>query len=113
MVASDRVHYQTVYAQVPGAVAAPTAGLHFTDALLKRLAQKGVEICPLTLHVGPGTFRPISADTLAGHRMHAEWGASVRRPSTGSPAAVPAEAGWWLWERRRSGCSRRRRPMAN
>ncbi len=74
MVESDRVHYQTVYAQVPGAVAAPTAGLHFTEALLNRLAQQGVEVCPLTLHVGPGTFRPITADTLAGHLMHAEWG---------------------------------------
>ena len=74
MIESDRAHYQTVYAQVPGAVAAPTAGLHFTETLLNRLAQQGVEICPLTLHVGPGTFRPMTADTLAGHRMHAEWG---------------------------------------
>jgi S-adenosylmethionine:tRNA ribosyltransferase-isomerase len=74
MVESDREHYQTVYAQVPGAVAAPTAGLHFTASLLDRLAEQGIEICPLTLHVGPGTFRPITAETLAAHRMHSEWG---------------------------------------
>lgn len=74
MLETDREHYQTVYAQVPGAVAAPTAGLHFTATLLDRLAQHGVELCRLTLHVGPGTFRPITAETLAEHRMHSEWG---------------------------------------
>jgi len=74
MVEEDREHYQTVYAQVPGAVAAPTAGLHFTAALLNRLSQQGVEIASLTLHVGPGTFKPIVADTLDEHRMHSEWG---------------------------------------
>lgn len=74
MVDSDRHNYQTVYAQTPGAVAAPTAGLHFTRALLDRLAERGVELCPLTLHVGPGTFRPITAAALAEHRMHSEWG---------------------------------------
>ena len=74
MVEGDREHYQTVYAQVPGAVAAPTAGLHFTTTLLERLVEQGVELCSLTLHVGPGTFRPITADTLAEHQMHTEWG---------------------------------------
>jgi S-adenosylmethionine:tRNA ribosyltransferase-isomerase len=74
MVDGDREHYQTVYAKSPGAVAAPTAGLHFTKTLLDKLADLGVEICPLTLHVGPGTFRPITAETLAEHRMHSEWG---------------------------------------
>ncbi len=74
MVASDREHYQTVFAQVPGAVAAPTAGLHFTSTLLAALVERGVELCPLTLHVGPGTFRPIAAETLAAHPMHSEWG---------------------------------------
>jgi S-adenosylmethionine:tRNA ribosyltransferase-isomerase len=73
MVAADREAYQTVYAQVPGAVAAPTAGLHFTTTLLERLVERGVELCSLTLHVGPGTFRPIATDTLAAHRMHSEW----------------------------------------
>ena len=74
MVESDRENYQTVYAQRPGAVAAPTAGLHFTEALLGRLEELGVTLCRLTLHVGPGTFRPIAADSLAGHQMHSEWG---------------------------------------
>jgi S-adenosylmethionine:tRNA ribosyltransferase-isomerase len=74
MVDTDREQYQTVYAQVPGAVAAPTAGLHFTTTLLARLAEQGVELCALTLHVGPGTFRPITAERLAEHAMHREWG---------------------------------------
>jgi S-adenosylmethionine:tRNA ribosyltransferase-isomerase len=74
MVERDREQYQTVYAQVPGAVAAPTAGLHFTTTLLERLVEHRVELCALTLHVGPGTFRPITADSLAEHPMHAEWG---------------------------------------
>ncbi len=74
MVDSDRDDYQTVYAQAPGAVAAPTAGLHFTAALLDQLAEGGVDICSLTLHVGPGTFRPIQTERLAEHNMHSEWG---------------------------------------
>jgi S-adenosylmethionine:tRNA ribosyltransferase-isomerase len=74
MVESDREQYQTVYAEVPGAVAAPTAGLHFTANLLDRLAAEGVELCRLTLHVGAGTFRPIATESLAEHRMHMEWG---------------------------------------
>ena len=68
----DLERYQTVYAEKPGAVAAPTAGLHFTPELLARLRAKGVLIVPVTLHVGYGTFAPIKADTLEGHRMHAE-----------------------------------------
>lgn len=74
MVEADREHYQTVYAREPGAVAAPTAGLHFTESLLRHLEQQGVTLCRLTLHVGPGTFRPITTDSLADHRMHSEWG---------------------------------------
>lgn len=73
MTASDRENYQTVFAEVPGAVAAPTAGLHFTETLLKRLAEQGVERCTVTLHVGEGTFRPIATETLAEHPMHGEW----------------------------------------
>jgi S-adenosylmethionine:tRNA ribosyltransferase-isomerase len=92
MVDGDREHYQTVYAQVPGAVAAPTAGLHFTAMLLDRLAEQGVEICPLTLHVGPGTFRPITADTLAAHRMHSEWGC-VRQEAVERIAACRRHGG--------------------
>ncbi|MBW2528236.1 MAG: tRNA preQ1(34) S-adenosylmethionine ribosyltransferase-isomerase QueA [Deltaproteobacteria bacterium] len=69
---SDRDRYQTVYAQAPGAVAAPTAGLHFSDRLLDELAARGVERTAITLHVGPGTFRPVSAEDLDEHPMHAE-----------------------------------------
>lgn len=74
MVDSDRENYQTVYARVPGAVAAPTAGLHFTDPLLQRLAARQVSVCHLTLHVGLGTFRPIETARLDQHVMHSEWG---------------------------------------
>jgi S-adenosylmethionine:tRNA ribosyltransferase-isomerase len=75
MVDSDRENYQTVYAREPGAVAAPTAGLHFTESLLRRLKEIGVMIARLTLHVGLGTFRPIAVDNLSEHQMHSEWGA--------------------------------------
>jgi S-adenosylmethionine:tRNA ribosyltransferase-isomerase len=68
----DFERYQTVYAQPKGSVAAPTAGLHFTDALLAQLRQNGVRICPVTLHVGLGTFAPVKADALADHVMHEE-----------------------------------------
>jgi len=68
----DRERYQTVYASTPGAVAAPTAGLHFTDALLDRLRAEGHELAPLTLHVGPGTFRPVTAEDTAEHNMEME-----------------------------------------
>jgi len=68
----DRERYQTVYAGVPGAVAAPTAGLHFTPRTFERLRAQGVEIRALTLHVGLGTFLPVRTDDLAIHRMHEE-----------------------------------------
>jgi S-adenosylmethionine:tRNA ribosyltransferase-isomerase len=68
----DWARYQTVYAARPGAVAAPTAGLHFTPELLAELLGRGVEIWPVTLHVGPGTFRPVRAERVAEHRMAAE-----------------------------------------
>ena len=69
----DRLAYQTVYAQHPGSAAAPTAGLHFTDQVFIRLAEQGITWADLTLHVGVGTFRPIEAERLADHVMHAEW----------------------------------------
>ncbi|MEX0430854.1 tRNA preQ1(34) S-adenosylmethionine ribosyltransferase-isomerase QueA [Spiribacter insolitus] len=69
----DRERYQTVFADKPGAVAAPTAGLHFDEALLGALQADGVETASLTLHVGAGTFQPIRSETIAGHDMHAEW----------------------------------------
>jgi len=69
----DDSRYQTVYARVPGAVAAPTAGLHFDDALIAALRAKGIGIATLTLHVGAGTFQPVRHDDPAKHVMHAEW----------------------------------------
>jgi S-adenosylmethionine:tRNA ribosyltransferase-isomerase len=71
--AADRADYQTVYAEKPGAVAAPTAGLHFDEALFATLAQKGVGTAFLTLHVGAGTFQPVRVQRLEDHRMHAEF----------------------------------------
>jgi S-adenosylmethionine:tRNA ribosyltransferase-isomerase len=73
MDAADRDRYQTVYAESPGAVAAPTAGLHFSDDLLKRLSAAGIAVARVTLHVGLDTFRPMSAPTLEEHKMHSEW----------------------------------------
>jgi S-adenosylmethionine:tRNA ribosyltransferase-isomerase len=73
MVESDRKNYQTVYAKIPGAVAAPTAGLHFTEPLLEQLQDMGVTVCYVTLHVGAGTFRPIETESLDEHPMHSEW----------------------------------------
>ncbi len=70
---ADRDRYQTVYASDRGAVAAPTAGLHFTTELLERLKERGVERASLTLHVGPGTFRPVTAESAEDHAMEAEW----------------------------------------
>lgn len=71
--ASDRERYQTVYGHRDGAVAAPTAGLHFDAAMLARLQAMGIELAHVTLHVGAGTFQPVREDDLDKHRMHAEW----------------------------------------
>jgi S-adenosylmethionine:tRNA ribosyltransferase-isomerase len=71
--ASDSARYQTVYARHPGSVAAPTAGLHLTENLIGQMEKAGIEIGRLTLHVGPGTFRPVVADDLDQHPMHGEW----------------------------------------
>ena len=68
----DEARYQTVYAREPGAVAAPTAGLHFDEALLAAIRSKGVEIAALTLHVGAGTFQPVRSEDVTGHVMHSE-----------------------------------------
>jgi S-adenosylmethionine:tRNA ribosyltransferase-isomerase len=71
---ADAAAYQTVYARREGAVAAPTAGLHFTEDLFARLDAAGIDTCFLTLHVGAGTFLPVKTDDIEEHRMHAEWG---------------------------------------
>lgn len=90
--ALDEVRYQTVYAQRPGAVAAPTAGLHFDTAMLARLAELGVEQARVTLHVGAGTFQPVRVTDIAEHRMHAEW-AEVSAATCDRIAAVRAAGG--------------------
>ncbi len=69
----DEQRYQTVYSKEPGAVAAPTAGLHFDQPLLDRLAEKGIKFAYVTLHVGAGTFQPVRVENLAEHKMHTEW----------------------------------------
>jgi S-adenosylmethionine:tRNA ribosyltransferase-isomerase len=79
----DRIDYQTLFAQAEGSVAAPTAGLHFTDALVARLEQRRIALRKVTLHVGAGTFLPVKADDTSAHRMHAE---------AGSVSAETAEA---------------------
>jgi S-adenosylmethionine:tRNA ribosyltransferase-isomerase len=89
--AGDRSAYQTVYARRPGSAAAPTAGLHFTPEILDRLAGRGIACVDLTLHVGPGTFRPITAERIEDHVMHAEW------------AELTAESVAMLGERRGQG----------
>jgi S-adenosylmethionine:tRNA ribosyltransferase-isomerase len=70
---NDRDRYQTVFAEVPGAAAAPTAGLHFTDTLLEELRASGIRTATVTLHVGLGTFQPVRFDDIAEHSMHSEW----------------------------------------
>ena len=69
----DRERYQTIFAKVSGAVAAPTAGMHFTEELVKKAAKKGVDVVPVVLHVGLGTFRPVQVEDLSRHRMDSEY----------------------------------------
>lgn len=78
LTASDRENYQTVFAQEEGAVAAPTAGLHFTPELFQALEKRGVGFETVTLHVGAGTFLPVKVDDTEEHKMHAEWGTISR-----------------------------------
>jgi S-adenosylmethionine:tRNA ribosyltransferase-isomerase len=70
---ADKENYQTVYARIDGAVAAPTAGLHFTEKLLTKLKKKGVEVVPVILHIGLGTFRPVEVEDLTKHKMDSEY----------------------------------------
>jgi S-adenosylmethionine:tRNA ribosyltransferase-isomerase len=88
----DRAAYQTIFARNEGAVAAPTAGLHFTPALLDALTRRGIGWTTLTLHVGPGTFLPVTAADPRDHRMHAEWGV-LSREAAERIAAAKREAG--------------------
>ena len=91
--ASDSADYQTMFAAKPGAVAAPTAGLHFTPALVARLATRGVALHRVTLHVGAGTFLPVRVEDTRDHKMHSEWGRSTRRHAARSTPRGSAEAG--------------------
>jgi S-adenosylmethionine:tRNA ribosyltransferase-isomerase len=90
--AQDRADYQTLFARQEGSVAAPTAGLHFTDALLERLHARGVAVHKVTLHVGAGTFLPVKADVIAEHKMHAEFG-SVSAETAAALNALRAQGG--------------------
>ena len=91
----DRERYQTVYAARPGSAAAPTAGLHFTPGLLAELARRGVALARLTLHVGPGTFRPVAKESVDGHGMHAEpWAIS---PGAARSVEAARERGARVW----------------
>ena len=74
MVDADVGDYQTIFAKSPGAIAAPTAGLHFTEALFQRMIERGIKITSVTLHVGIGTFRPVTVSSLGDHKMHSEFG---------------------------------------
>ncbi len=91
----DRERYQTVYAGAPGSVAAPTAGLHFTAEVLDAIRARGASIAPVTLHVGPGTFRPVSHDNPAAHHMDAE--AYVVPDATARAIAAARERGGKVW----------------
>ncbi|HYC94571.1 MAG TPA: tRNA preQ1(34) S-adenosylmethionine ribosyltransferase-isomerase QueA [Sphingomicrobium sp.] len=87
---ADRADYQTMFARESGAVAAPTAALHFTDRLIAALDQRGVKRETLTLHVGAGTFLPVKAEDTSNHRMHSEWGRIDRTPADRLNAARAA-----------------------
>jgi len=89
---ADRRRYQTVYAETPGAVAAPTAGLHFDEDLLRRLKDKGVQSTTVTLHVGAGTFQPVRVEHIEDHEMHAEW-LEVTAAACGAIEAARARGG--------------------
>jgi S-adenosylmethionine:tRNA ribosyltransferase-isomerase len=88
--AHDETRYQTVFAREPGAVAAPTAGLHFDDEILSRLKEAGIRSAYVTLHVGAGTFQPVRAENVAEHEMHSEW---YHVPPETAEAVAAARAG--------------------
>jgi len=95
----DRGDYQTMFAREEGAVAAPTAGLHFTKRLVDELTARGISFRTVTLHVGAGTFLPVKVDDVAGHKMHAEWGQvtevvakALNAARTGSAGVPPASS---------------------
>lgn len=114
---SDKERYQTVYATNAGSVAAPTAGLHFTEGVMNRLKEKAIEIEYLTLHVGAGTFKPVDAEKMEGHQMHAEWidvkASTIEKliahqgplAAVGTTSTRTLESLYWLGEKIRQGSS--------
>jgi S-adenosylmethionine:tRNA ribosyltransferase-isomerase len=105
---ADETRYQTVYAREPGAVAAPTAGLHFDEAMLATLRAQGVKTAFLTLHVGAGTYQPVRVDKIAEHRMHSE---RLRDPAaTAMPSPRPAPPAAGSSPSARPACARSNRP---
>ena len=107
----DAEDYQTVFAAREGAVAAPTAGLHFTPDLLARLEARGIRRVPVTLHVGAGTFLPVKVDDIRDHRMHAEWGEISEETARAIAETRQQAAGSFLSAPRRCACWKRRRRM--
>ncbi len=99
--------YQTVYAATPGSAAAPTAGLHFTPGLLKRLEAAGIGAAYLTLHVGLDTFQPIREAVVEDHRIHSEAFSVSAESIATMRSPVYQGGGWWRWARRPPGCWRR------
>ncbi len=104
----DLERYQTVYAERPGAVAAPTAGLHFDTPMLDGLAARGVRIARVTLHVGAGTFQPVRVEQVADHRMHSERYNVPQATVDAIARHAPRAGAWWPWARPR--CARWRAP---
>ncbi len=100
----DRSDYQTLFAQNEGSVAAPTAGLHFTDDLVARLKARGIGLHTVTLHVGAGTFLPVKTDDTADHKMHAEFGVVSGETASALNAARRAVAASWRSAQHRCGC---------
>ena len=90
--AQDKIDYQTVFAEKTGAIAAPTAGLHFTPALIETLKARGIGFARVTLHVGAGTFLPVKVDHVEDHKMHAEWG-EVTEETVAAIRAAKAKGG--------------------
>src|SRR6185436_19289674 len=91
--ALDHERYQSVFAERPGAVAAPTASLHFDEAVLAALDARGVARASITLHVGAGTFQPVRTDNLSEHRMHSEWYEVPPATAAAIQAAQPRRVG--------------------
>ena len=91
----DRADYQTLFAHDEGSVAAPTAGLHFTEKLLARLRERGIGLQKVTLHVGAGTFLPVKTEDTTGHKMHAEFGSVSSETAGALNQHAPREGGSW------------------